>query len=53
MKKIEIPKEVKDAVIDEAEKVIFPHEAKTLGGRILRVLFSIGKIFILKKKIDS
>lgn len=51
MKK-EIPQVVKDAVIDETEKLLFPKPAKKLGGKILRFLFKVGAIFISKKKID-
>lgn len=52
MKKIEIPDEIKDAVIDEVEKELFPHKAKTIWGKLARVGYSIVKIFIVKKKIN-
>lgn len=51
MKK-EIPQEVKDAVVGEAEKLLFPHPAKTIGGKVSRFLFKILEIFISSKKID-
>lgn len=51
MKK-EIPQEVKDAALAEAEKLIFPHPAKTLGGKIGRIAFKIFSLIISKKKID-
>lgn len=35
-----------EAVANELEKVIFPKPALTVGGKILRMLFKIGKIFI-------
>jgi hypothetical protein len=37
-----------EVAADELEKVIFPKPPLTLGGKILRILFKIGKIFIPK-----
>ena len=51
MDKKEIPQEVKDVLIDETEKLLFPKPAKKFGGKVLRFLFAIGKIFVSKKKI--
>lgn len=52
MEKIEIPQVVKDAVIDETEKLLFPKPAKTFGGKVLRFLYKIAGVFVSKKKID-
>jgi hypothetical protein len=51
MEKKEIPQEVKDVIIDETEKLLFPKPATTVGGKILRFLFTLGGIFVSKKKI--
>jgi hypothetical protein len=52
MEKIEIPQVVKDAVVDETEQLLFPKPAKKFGGKVLRFLFQIVKIFVSKKKIE-
>ncbi len=48
MKNKQIPPEVTNEVLNEVEKVAFPKPAKTKGGKILRVLFKIFKIFAPK-----
>jgi hypothetical protein len=47
--KNQTPTEIITPILDEAEKVVFPHEAKTLGGKLLRFGFKVLKFFVLKK----
>jgi hypothetical protein len=48
--KNQIPTEMITPILDEAEKVIFPQEAKTLGGKLLRFGYKILKFVLVKKK---
>lgn len=44
-----IPPAILDPAIDGIEKVIFPHEAKTIWGKIARIGFKILRIFAVNK----